>query len=978
MSTESTGSEAPEGGGASDAGASPADGPPPGPAADRWSIVALIASNGVEPPTTLTDAEAAAAWCAVSVAWHPALLSACGELPRVEDVDAPSPPGPREVRLVAGGLVERLPSGYATQAEDVGAVVYEGGEDRAEVINALLSRLDLSPAPSVDESAAVALDFLALGTACWWLRDLTTAMGHADGLDRESLTREVLGGASAWASGDTNTARNRLRAAFELLTQARERFYPVDSYLVDLCLLDPSTPAGTLAEPLAARAPFTVLAPARAIANQANLDPEALAKLREAISEGWADVAGGAYAEADEPLLPLESVLWQFRRGGDVYREHLDNRNVETVARRRFGLYPQLPQVGKRFGFRFAVHLGFDAGRFPVRAETKRLWESPDHSSLETLTRPPLAADRPASGSRLPWRLAQTMKDDHVATLPTVHWPSPVAGWFADLRRVAAYSPVLARWVTLNDYFHQTDRPYESFSPGPDAYVTPYLAQAVARHDPEPVSRRAAHARLRARLDALGTARAMAEALGARLPQPPPDAREVEEVETALESGDFDAARAGVERLEPVWAGALARGISGGASEGGRPGFLVINPVGVARRAAVLLPDAAPDLRSEGPLRAAQFTEEGVWAVVDLPAFGFAWVPRDTNFEASPAPVGTVSVRDRVLRNESMSVEIDPGSGGVRGIKGVGEETARLGQQLAVAGLTGPDGRPAASRMRCDGFEVDYGGPALVQAVARGSIVGPGDRPLAAFRQRYRLWTGRPLLEIRVDLTDVDLDRVAGPAGSDPWAHYLASRWAWPDPNSMLRRTCMLAPEVTESERPETPDALDVSTRRQRTALLFGGLAHHRRHGPRMLDTLLITGRERARAFTFGVALDLEHPFHAATDLIAPAFAVPTDAGPPGNGPTGWLFHLDARSVAVTAVEYVASTEDGRGWGLAFHMLETAGHAVRCRLRTFRPPTWARQVDFQDSVIVDLSTDGDAVHIDLTPHELARVEVTLG
>ena len=51
---------------------------------------------------------------------------------------------------------------------------------------------------------------------------------------------------------------------------------------------------------------------------------------------------------------------------------------------------------------------------------------------------------------------------------------------------------------------------------------------------------------------------------------------------------------------------------------------------------------------------------------------------------------------------------------------------------------------------------------------------------------------------------------------------------------------------VFVADRPETPDVLDVSTRRQRTALLFGGLAHHRRHGGRMLDTLLVAGRETA------------------------------------------------------------------------------------------------------------------------------------
>ena len=50
----------------------------------------------------------------------------------------------------------------------------------------------------------------------------------------------------------------------------------------------------------------------------------------------------------------------------------------------------------------------------------------------------------------------------------------------------------------------------------------------------------------------------------------------------------------------------------------------------------------------------------------------------------------------------------------------------------------------------------------------------------------------------------------------------------------------------------------------------------------------------------------------------------------------------------------------------------------RCRIRFFRNPTWARQIDFQGELVIDLSLDGDAVLVDLTPNELARVEVTLG
>ncbi|HEX8200543.1 MAG TPA: glycosyl hydrolase family 38, partial [Isosphaeraceae bacterium] len=745
---------------------------------------------------------------------------------------------------------------------------------------------------------------------------------HVDCLDVENLSREALAGARAWRDGDRPTATNRLRAAFELLTQARERFYPVDAYILDLCLLAPGLPASALDAALEARAAFTMLAQADAIAAWEAAAPQALQAIRAAVDAGWADVVGGAYAEVDEPLLPVESILWQFRRAAEVYRDHLGGRTVETLGRRRFGLYPQLVQVARRCGFRFALHLGFDAGKFPVLPEAKRLWRGPDGSSLETLLRPPLAADRPAGGVQLPWRLARTLKDDHVATLPLVHWPSPVAGWYLDLRRVAAYSPVLARWSTLNDYFHLTDRPYEAFEPELDEYVFPYLDQDVARGDSAPISRRARHARLRARFDALTWLRSLAALLSVA-PAPDREGPSAAAVEEAIEAGRPDEAGATLDRQEPAWAAAVARAVAGDAA-GGRPGYLVLNPLGVARRAAVLLPEAAADLRPEGPLRAAQLTEEGVWAVVDLPAFGYAWVPRATPPDAPPAPPGVLSARDRTLRNEAIEVEIDEKTGGLRAVRAAGETVARLGQQLVIAGLIGADGSAATSRMRGEGVEVEYGGPALVQAVTRGTLRHPADdRVLAAFRQRVRLWSGRPILDLEIVLEDLDPSWLASIAPGPAWERFLSCRWAWPDPAAELRRLSLLGPVPTTAERPETPDALDIATRRQRTALLFGGLAHHRRHGPRMLDTLLVAGREAARSFTLGVALDLEHPHQAAQDLIAPPLVVPTAAGAPRPGPAGWFFQLDHRAVAVTRVAYVDPSGGGRGWGLAFHLRET-------------------------------------------------------
>ena len=180
------------------------------------------------------------------------------------------------------------------------------------------------------------------------------------------------------------------------------------------------------------------------------------------------------------------------------------------------------------------------------------------------------------------------------------------------------------------------------------------------------------------------------------------------------------------------------------------------------------------------------------------------------------------SARGRQIRNESIEIEIDTATGGIRSLAAVGESTARLGQQLVMTGLLDAQGKPATSKMQADRFELDYGGPALVQATSSGSLIDPQkDTRLASFTQRFRLWAGRPVLEIDITLSDLDTAWLERAAEADPWSVYLACRWAWPDPSSMLRRGVFWSPEITDIERPETPEYFDISTRSQRTAILF-------------------------------------------------------------------------------------------------------------------------------------------------------------
>ncbi len=352
---------------------------------------------------------------------------------------------------------------------------------------------------------------------------------------------------------------------------------------------------------------------------------------------------------------------------------------------------------------------------------------------------------------------------------------------------------------------------------------------------------------------------------------------------------------------------------------GSRSGYLVINPLSIPRKAAVVLPDAALDLRPEGPLKVAQFTDEGVYAVVDLPAFGFAWVPKEADQTRLPAVTAGLSARDRRLRNESIEIEVDATTGGLRSVAAMGEESPRLGQQLVMTGLF--DARGQAIDL-ADAFRKVRGGVRWPRARA-GDLERQPDRS-ASRRSTGLVRSTLPAVGGPADPRDRShAERSQSRLGSsgrrrlDPWNVYLACRWAWPDSNSMVRRSVLLGPEITESERPETPDFFDISTRKHRTALLFGGLCHHRKHGDRMLDTLLIAGLEETAVFHAGRRTrsgatlprrpGMDHAGRGGFDRGRPSRRLEPAAG--------WR-RLTIKAWSSRTWNSPRTTNDDRGWGL--------------------------------------------------------------
>ena len=362
------------------------------PAGDGWALIALVPYDGQEPPAAVSDELARAVWCAVSALWHPSLLARAAGLPRIESVDSPSPPGSREIRVIASGAGDRLPSGYKTQAEDARSALLESGTDRADLIRQIQTRLGADGALETVENEGMtttARDFLALGT----IAVAASRPDRRDGARRCARPRKP----------DARAAGRGPRLADRRLGQrgqsAPRRLRGADpgprAVLPRRCLSDRSVPArpgdarGRARRPAGESGRHLVHRPGAGDREPGPARPAA----------AWprfgrrSATAGPTWRAALIPRPKTRSCRWSRSSGSsggaiEVYRAHLDDRNVETYARRRFGLYTQLPQIAKRFGFRFALHMGFDAGRFPIRPETKRLWESPDGSNLESSAAP--------------------------------------------------------------------------------------------------------------------------------------------------------------------------------------------------------------------------------------------------------------------------------------------------------------------------------------------------------------------------------------------------------------------------------------------------------------------------------------------------------------------------------------------------------------------------------------------------------------
>ncbi len=642
--------------------------------------------------------------------------------------------------------------------------------------------------------------------------------------------------------------------------------------------------------------------------------------------------------------------------------------------------------------------MALDDGLYPDTEQSKIRWEGCDGTVVDATTRIPLAVESAGSYLRFASRLAESMQQDQTASVIWARWPEVVSPFWHDFERIHNYAPVLGRFVTFRHFFEHTDDPGRQSRYEETEYLSPFLIQAVAAQEADPIGRFVRYFHRRARFD-VGS---FLDGLASTLRQQPVGSPASGELEERIESSGPDLPSTEgppvnlnddeIDRFVAGSARRLAEIVMHGAAN--QPGYLVFNPLSFGRTVSVELPKLETSPAVEPPVRGAHLDAKHRTVIVDVPPCGYAWVP-----SRGPKPErarSTAMSEGDMIRNEFIEVHVNEATGGIARIKEYGRKPNRLSQQIAfrfprertpraVSTEAAPREPTYYSEMRCQSVRVTSNGPGLGEIVTTGILVDPEDgSALAEFGQTVRLWRGRPVIELEIEIRPTRL-----PDG-DPWSNYFASRFAWNDSTATLTRSVLGGAHGVQWERFESPHFFEIATETQRTTLLFNGLSFHRKTGPRMLDSMLIVAGDTARRFRFGIAIDRDYPMQSALDALVAPVILETPNGPPAAGRSGWLFHLDAKNVQILQIlplqEPEPGDEDGsdmpggenRGYGFRLRLCETEGRQRPAQLRCFRTPTYACQRDFRGRRIATLRIIDDAVYLEPAAYEIIELELRFG
>ena len=383
----------------------------------------------------------------------------------------------------------------------------------------------------------------------------------------------------------------------------------------------------------------------------------------------------------------------------------------------------------------------------------KRIGVRPTGRQIEALSATPLDVARPETWLKLAERIGDSIAHDHVATIVLAGWPGHECEYFDDLRRAAAFGPVLGKLVTLEEYFRVTREPDDWID-----VLSARISERRSRSTPARTRSRRASTRIAADVptthDQLGDGPDRDRSAG-----------------LSCASSSDRCGRAGRRSI---------RGTSSAASSSASIRW-TSTTLAATRTAAIDRSSRSAGLR---------LSRRSIRPSVAPP---LRW-PRSCT-----------------LRNERLELTVSETTGGIQSLRTHRDRSTRVSQRLVFTSHSrepthDSDAAAIETQMVADRVEITRNDDAGRRNHVHGRLLDASGELLAQFTQRVRVVRGLPAV-----IVDVELEPQQLPEG-DMWKSYFASRLAW----AMRPSPSAAASNGSAAKRPRAHRVARVDRNRRR------------------------------------------------------------------------------------------------------------------------------------------------------------------
>lgn len=983
---------------------------------DFSEISVLIPGHSIEDlPTDLPEEDAASLLNAVACAWHPRLLQRSNSIPIFRQAESLTGYPGRRIVFVPASSESWMPHEWRAVFREQGHIVLAGCSKREDWLTAIDVALaeeasaeateadtERSPDPVHTATAPVLVDhFLALGIVMLQVQVLSRRRHHFVDADKILLSREVCLAANASLLGDEATVKAHLLRCFEHLRDTREKFYPMNCYLLDLCIPGDDESTSEISNLISSATPatrFNLFATGRDLASWVRKDASLAAQMKQAIIDGTLTLLTGHDAEIRPSLGSMAATVTDIERCRRTYTDIVGSPPLHW-ARRRYGLTASFPSLLTYFGFESALHIALDDGLYPDKERSQFEWQAPDGSQIPAASRIPLAIDSAAGFLRFADRYNESMQDDNTAALFLARLPVLKTPWLQDLHVAASYAPVLGEFATMDALVHICNGSRITERYQHSEYLAPCLIQSSVLKTEAPVSGPAKLRLFQQRVESLRTLFAMTrlvkadaevDAINAQLTQIETELADLElqHVDTARMLSEKDsslnsastAIDAQLSSVADVLISALRSRIPQQPAE--IRGLFVANTIPFGRVVDLAWPESWQRPAASNSIELAERIGNRERLLVKLPPGGFAWLVESRSGQPpqsilEPTHREPPLAESLTLRNRHFEVTLSDRSGGIAAVTYHQQRGNRLSQHACFRyerDQTLPDDgsgeirKSAYSTTHLTEHRVLHAGTVFASIETTAELRSPVDgSTLAIVRQITSIDRAQPRIHVTLTFDRLDT-RVKG----NPWLTYFGCRFAWDNEAASVTRSVMGHAAGFRAERFESPDYVEISDPDHRVIIATHGRPYHRRSGPRMFDSLLIVESEPSREFQFTIDFDQSFPLRTAVDAMTPAIVTQTTGAAPSSMASSWVLGLSARNVELVHAKVRAATDDS-GEELSLLLTETEGASAKCLVRTARRPTAAFVVnaDRSNKVAAEVTDQGIVVH--LTAYQIKEV-----